>query len=43
MTLRRKPNGLHHSFCTHHFAAHGNENLTAQQAGNSPGMLHPRA
>jgi integrase len=36
----RKPNGLRHSFCTYHFAQHGNENLTAQQAGNSPAMLH---
>lgn len=33
-------NGLRHSFCTYHFALHGNENLTAQQAGNSPGMIH---
>jgi integrase len=36
----RKPNGLRHSFCTHHFALHANENLTAQQAGNSPSMVH---
>lgn len=39
-TVQRKPNGLRHAFCTYHFAAHGNENLTAQQAGNSPGMIH---
>jgi integrase len=38
--VARKPNGLRHSFCTYHFALHGNENLTAQQAGNSPAMLH---
>ncbi len=38
--VSRKSNGLRHGFCTYHFAAHGNENLTAQQAGNSPGMLH---
>ncbi len=38
--VARKPNGLRHSFCTFHFALHGNENLTAQQAGNSPAMLH---
>ena len=38
--LARKPNGLRHSFCTYHFALSGNENLTAQQAGNSPTMLH---
>lgn len=33
-------NGLRHAFCTFHFAAHANENLTAQQAGNSPTMIH---
>lgn len=38
--VTRKPNGLRHAFCTYHFAAHGNENLTAQQAGNSPAMVH---
>lgn len=36
----RKPNGLRHAFCTYHFAAHGNENQTAMQAGNSPAMIH---
>jgi integrase len=36
----RKTNGLRHSFCSFHFAAHANENLTAQQAGNSPAMIH---
>jgi integrase len=36
----RKANGLRHAFCTYHFALHGNENLTAQQAGNSPAMIH---
>jgi integrase len=36
----RKQNGLRHSFCTYHYALHGNENLTAQQAGHSPSMLH---
>jgi integrase len=40
VAVARKQNGLRHSFCTYHFAAHGNENLTAQQAGNSPTMLH---
>jgi integrase len=38
--VARKQNGLRHSFCTFHYALHGNENLTAQQAGNSPSMLH---
>lgn len=38
--VARKRNGLRHSFCTFHFALHGNENLTAQQAGNSPAMIH---
>jgi integrase len=33
-------NGLRHAFCTYHFALHANENLTAQQAGNSPSMVH---
>lgn len=36
----RKHNGLRHAFCTYHFAAHANENLTAAQAGNSPAMIH---
>ncbi len=38
--VKRKPNALRHSFCSYHFAAHANENLTAQQAGNSPAMIH---
>ncbi len=38
--VSRKPNGLRHSFCTFHFVLHGNENLTAAQAGNSPAMIH---
>ena len=33
-------NGLRHAFCTYHYALHANENLTAQQAGNSPAMIH---
>jgi hypothetical protein len=33
-------NGLRHAFCSFHFALHANENLTAQQAGNSPAMIH---
>jgi len=38
--VTRKTNGLRHSFCSFHFAAHANENQTAQQAGNSPAMIH---
>ena len=40
VAVKRKPNGLRHAFCTYHFALHANENLTAQQAGNSPAMIH---
>ena len=35
-----RKNGLRHAFCTYHFALHGNENLTAGQAGNSPTVIH---
>ena len=38
--VKRKSNGLRHAFCTYHYALHANENLTAQQAGNSPAMIH---
>jgi integrase len=38
--VSRKRNGLRHSYCSFHFALHANENLTAQQAGNSPAMIH---
>jgi integrase len=38
--VRRVKNGLRHSYCSFHFALHQNENATAQQAGNSPGMIH---
>lgn len=37
--MTRKPNGLRHSFCSFALVLHG-ENWTAQQAGNSPGMIH---
>jgi integrase len=40
LKMTRKANGLRHAFCTYHFALHANENLTAQQAGNSPAMIH---
>jgi integrase len=39
VAVKRKPNGLRHSFCTYHMAAHGSEGETALQAGNSPQML----
>jgi integrase len=38
--VKRKDNGLRHSFCSFHFVLHANENLTAAQAGNSPAMVH---
>jgi integrase len=40
VAVSRKTNGLRHAFCTYHFAAHANENQTAQQAGNTPAMIH---
>ena len=40
LRIPSRKNGLRHAFCTYHFALHGNENLTAQQAGNSPAMIH---
>jgi integrase len=40
LKIPTRRNGLRHAFCTYHYALHANENLTAQQAGNSPGMIH---
>ena len=40
VAVQRKVNGLRHSYCTYHFAAHGNEGLTAQAAGNTPQQIH---
>ena len=40
LKIPARRNGLRHSFCSFHFALHANENLTAQQAGNSPAMIH---
>ena len=36
----RKTNGLRHAFCSFHYALYADENKTAQQAGNSPAMIH---
>jgi integrase len=38
--IAAKRNGLRHAFCSYHYALHANESLTAQQAGNSPQMVH---
>ena len=38
--VKHKFNGLRHSFCTYQLASHANENLTAQQSGNSPTVIH---
>jgi integrase len=40
LKIPSRRNGLRHAFCTYHFALNANENLTAQQAGNSPTMIH---
>ena len=40
LKIPARRNGFRHGFCTYHFALHSNENLTAAQAGNSPGMIH---
>ena len=40
LKIPTRDNGLRHAFCTYHFALQANEGLTAQQAGNSPAMIH---
>jgi hypothetical protein len=40
LKIPSRRNGLRHAFCTYHFALHGNENLTAAQAGHAPHLLH---
>ncbi len=40
LKIPSKQNGLRHGFCSFHLTLHGNENLTAALAGNSPAMLH---
>ena len=40
MEVTRKKNGLRHAFCTYHYAEYADENLTAQQSGNSPQIIH---
>jgi hypothetical protein len=38
--MTRKFNGLRHAFCTYHYLKHHDEDVTAEQAGNSPAMIH---
>ncbi len=42
LKIPSRRNGLRHGFVSAHFALHGNENLTAKQAGNSPARGHPK-
>ncbi len=37
--FRLPSNFARHSFCSYHYAYHRNENLTAAEAGNSPGVI----
>ncbi len=40
LKIPSRKNGLRHAYISFHYAIHGNENLTSQQAGNSPTIVH---
>ena len=40
LKIKHRRNGLRHSFVSAHYALHSDEGRTAQQAGNSPAMVH---
>jgi integrase len=40
LSVPKRRNGLRHGFVSFHYALHANEDLTAQQAGHSPAMIH---
>lgn len=40
LNIPHRRNGLRHSFVSAHYALHGDEGKTSQQAGNSPQMVH---
>jgi len=40
LNIQHRRNGLRHAFVSAHFALFADEGKTAQQAGNSPAMIH---
>jgi integrase len=40
INITRKNNALRHSYCSYHLKLHSNESFTAEQAGNSPAIIH---